>query len=302
MFTNALLIILWYIFLYRKKNLQPLLNSSKSCPKRAKKHRSQKCKRLTNLFLILVFIIPVGLATIYAYLAHETEDEAALWTYGYDIYDKRYRAAANFICSYAYFANYVGFPCLVTLTTCMLVHRYGHILFRLKKSFKVDHTSNACMMYSRILEDYRLMEEKFRVLQDSLSVPLFLLLSICFLNLFSVLSAGLQFEIAAHHMVEMCSSTATGIIILFSLAFFCCKVPEEILEIKTALGSLIDKQQFSYLKGVKDVFLLHRVEKKDVAHLSACGIIDFKRSFLPSAIGALFTYGLLITNLKIKRD
>ncbi|KAF8767188.1 hypothetical protein HNY73_020176 [Argiope bruennichi] len=265
-------------------------------------HLSRKCIQVTNLILVLIFSFPMALAAVYAYLAYEAEDVASLWIYGYDIYNKNYRAAVHFICSYTYFANCAGFPCHVTLSVCLLVHNYGYILIRMKKHLSTVHITDATVMHSRILEDYSIMEEKFRVLQDSLSFPLFLLLLICFLNLFTVLSAGLQLDIAAHHMVELCSCTVTGTAILFTLAYFCCKISDQAMEMKVTVGSFIDKHQFSYFKGVKDVFLLYRVEKKDVIYLSACGIINFKRNFLPSVVGTLFTYGLLISNLKVKRD
>ncbi|GFY70656.1 uncharacterized protein TNIN_321061 [Trichonephila inaurata madagascariensis] len=96
----------------------------------------------------------------------------------------------------------------------------------------------------------------------------------------------------------MSCSASIGIFVIVSLTICNSRIPEMMLKIKATTGSIIDKYKFDKLtyKGTIDV--LERMEKKDVIFMSACGMVHFKRSFLLSAFGALFTYGILLVNLK----
>ncbi|GFT70373.1 uncharacterized protein NPIL_247141 [Nephila pilipes] len=104
--------------------------------------------------------------------------------------------------------------------------------------------------------------------------------------------------VPSYMKVEVGNILSVGLIILCSLSIYNTKIPELMVQIKTEAGLLIDKHKFDNLFGGKEMFLLYRMEKKDEIYMSACGAVYFKRSFLISALGALFTYGLVIYNLK----
>ncbi|GIX77751.1 hypothetical protein CEXT_413331 [Caerostris extrusa] len=105
-------------------------------------------------------------------------------------------------------------------------------------------------------------------------------------------------EIPSFMIFELSINTLTGIVILTSLTFCCSKIPELMIKIKIAVAVLIDKHEANDLIGSKEVRLLKRMEKKEIIYMSACDMIYFKKGFLLSACGTLFTYGLLIVNMK----
>ncbi|GBN16418.1 hypothetical protein AVEN_256448-1 [Araneus ventricosus] len=81
----------------------------------------------------------------------------------------------------------------------------------------------------------------------------------------------------------------------------CCRIPDYMLEIKKTIGSFIDERvKPDSFHGSEEIFHLCRIEKKHTIYLSAYGGIYFKRGFLFSALGAMLTYGLLISNLNFK--
>ncbi|KAG8197541.1 hypothetical protein JTE90_007277 [Oedothorax gibbosus] len=147
--------------------------------------------------------------------------------------------------------------------------------------------------------------ELIHLLRNTLSVPLFLALMISLLNLFTSLSAFIMkdMEVAPEIAVEITASSLTGIIILFSLTLCGSKIPETMSDIKETAGKLLvrnAKYKLQYGLDNEAIYLLRRVEKHQIIHLSACGMVEIKKSYLISAIGGLFTYGLLILNFKMR--
>ncbi|KAG8199640.1 hypothetical protein JTE90_009471 [Oedothorax gibbosus] len=93
-------------------------------------------------------------------------------------------------------------------------------------------------------------------------------------------------------------------IALISLTNFICltlmssRIPEELSEVKTIAGVLIQNHKVKTKQKNEVLFLLNRIEKSEIIHLTACGLMEFERSFILSALGNVLTYGLLVFNLK----
>ncbi|GFT70360.1 uncharacterized protein NPIL_247081 [Nephila pilipes] len=99
-------------------------------------------------------------------------------------------------------------------------------------------------------------------------------------------------------MLEVSSNGFTGIVIIFSLSAYCSKIPEYMLRIKTTAGFVADKYLLYNSNCSKNMRILKGIRKKQVIYLSAGNILHLNKSLLLSAFGTLFTYGLLIVNLK----
>ncbi|KAG8197540.1 hypothetical protein JTE90_007276 [Oedothorax gibbosus] len=126
---------------------------------------------------------------------------------------------------------------------------------------------------------------------------------ISLLNLFTSLSALISADmgVAPEIAVEITASSLTGIIILFSLTLCGSKIAETMSKIKETAGKLLvrnAKYKLQYGLGNEAIYLLRRVEKNQIIHLSACGMVEIKKKFLLSAVGGLATYGLLWLNFK----
>ncbi|GBN28625.1 hypothetical protein AVEN_191326-1 [Araneus ventricosus] len=94
--------------------------------------------------------------------------------------------------------------------------------------------------------------------------------------------------------VDLASKFLTGSLILSSLTIYSSRIAEYMAQIKTTAEDLVDKCGCCASYGKNDLFLLCRIERKSVISLSACGMFDLKMSFLLSAFGTAFTYGILI--------
>ncbi|GIY69715.1 uncharacterized protein CDAR_219981 [Caerostris darwini] len=99
------------------------------------------------------------------------------------------------------------------------------------------------------------------------------------------------------YTVDLTCKIVTGFLMVYPLVLYCSRLSESTCRIRETAACMIDQCQFDYFQGKKILFLLERIEKKDIIYLSACGMINFKRSFLLTAVGAIFTYGILIYSL-----
>ncbi|GBO28956.1 hypothetical protein AVEN_220797-1 [Araneus ventricosus] len=289
--------LLWYSMLYRKKNVQRLLDSIKSNSKISVNRISKKCTLLTNLCLLSISIYFVFLAAVNAFLLYEMS--SVIWTYGCGIQSNIVRTFVDFICTYAYYSIYMELPLFMALSISVLIHQYGVLLLEYKKDLNSPNFTRTLVTYSKIVKVYNKVEEDVIFLKDVLSTPLFFSFLLSIFHLYTALSSIFQLEIPLHSVMELCNNAITGSAVLSSLAYFSCKIPDYLSEIQTTIGSLIDKHEFKHNNAVKDLLILYRVEKKETIYLSACGAIYFKRGFLLSVYGALFTYGTLISGLKI---
>ncbi|GFY62864.1 uncharacterized protein TNIN_278941 [Trichonephila inaurata madagascariensis] len=198
---------------------------------------------------------------------------------------------------YMHYTIYLQYPCLFVVSISNLVYRYGLILVQFNSDvINMDFVAipTKCR---EIVEVYNGIEKKVRLLKDSLSTSLFIMLANSFFNFYTCLSTAFLRTNPPHYVLEAVCNAFTGIFTITTLTIFLSRIPETMMTIKTTLGSLIEEYQCC-LNGGKEIYLLERMEKKDIIYLSACNIIDFKKTFLLSAFGTVFTYGLIIVNIK----
>ncbi|GIY69713.1 uncharacterized protein CDAR_219961 [Caerostris darwini] len=99
------------------------------------------------------------------------------------------------------------------------------------------------------------------------------------------------------YTVDLACKIVTGFLMVYPLILYCSRLSENMSDVKETAAGLIDQCPFEYFQGKRILFLLKRIEKKDIIYLSACGMINIKRSFLLTAVGAIFTYGIIIYTL-----
>ncbi|GFT18991.1 uncharacterized protein TNCV_3212261 [Trichonephila clavipes] len=283
--------------LSQRRKLRNLIRFLSFHPNFPRRYLNKNYVRLKALIVLSTCVLPLSLAAMFAYLIRE-DDVADFWTLGYHIKNKRHQIITNFVGGYIYYSVFVTHPCLFALSMLVLIHRCGVFLLKFNKDLKnIDFTvfSAKC---PKLANNYNLMEEKIRLLKEVFSTPLLIILMSSFFNLYSALSISLRQKISLNLMLDISSSALTGVFVITSLTIFNSKIPEYMLEIKATIGSLIDKHKFGKLMNRKEIEVLERMEKKDIICMSACGMVNFRKSFLLTAFGTLFTYGLLLVDFK----
>ncbi|KAG8179462.1 hypothetical protein JTE90_021026 [Oedothorax gibbosus] len=232
------------------------------------------------------------------------KDSLDYWAFGIEVSNPVLSWTLVFFGSLNFFVINTGYPCLIVLSMCLLIQQCVNILSAYEKQLQSMAFGPSCF---DTLVDYFCAVEIIRLLKDILSVPLFLALIISLFDIFvsvsSLLYASDSFEVPAILALEMVLTILTGIIILVSLTLYGSKIPESLLKIKETAGMLLvrnAKQKFKYGIQNEMMYLLRRIEKSEIIHMSVCGLIEIRKSFLLTAVGGLCTYGLLILNFKRK--
>ncbi|GFQ71054.1 uncharacterized protein TNCT_249971 [Trichonephila clavata] len=298
MFINVLSIALHYSMQSQEKNFRILIFFLNSNPNLSRNYINKNYTHLKILVLLNNFILPVILSAVFTYLTRDEDDASEFWTLRYPLEDNRNRAVINFIGSHIYFSVYVTYPCFFAISMLLLIQRCVFFLRQFYKNLKNIDSIALSAKSTKIANEYYRIEEKISLLSNVLSTPLFIILLNSFFNLYGALSISLQQNLSPYYVFEMCCCAFTGIVVIVSLTICNSRIPEWMLKIKGTTGSVIDKYKFYKLTDKRTIDLFERMERKDVIFMSACGMVLFKRSFLLSAFGALFTYGVLLVNLK----
>ncbi|GFT88503.1 uncharacterized protein NPIL_113671 [Nephila pilipes] len=296
-FIDVLSVFLWYSMRNKKKNLQTLILFANSNHHLSGASVNKNYDLLINNCILINVISTILLATLFTCLAHGEDDAVKFWTFGVECQSKTYKTVLNFIGGLAYYAVYTEYPSFFALSICILVYRYGLILRHFNeyiKNMDFSTISNKCF---EIANTYFVVEEKVRLLKDTLSLSLFLMLVSGFFNIYTALSNVLTNEIPLYVSVELSSNAFTGGMIIFLLTIYCSRIPEYMIAIRQTLGSVIDKNQIAKLNMATELRLLKRIENKDAIYMSAVGVIYFKKSFLLPAFGTVLTYSVLIVKL-----
>ncbi|GFR17002.1 uncharacterized protein TNCT_415471 [Trichonephila clavata] len=216
----------------------------------------------------------------------------------YEIQDERYGMMMIFASQYMFLTLRVQYPCLVALSICVLVNHYRILLIRIVNGFKKMEFAAIPENVMKLRNDYNNIERMLYILKDALSSPLFVILLISFCELYVGLSTVLYKRVSTFFLVQLGCSVLPGIAIMLILTLFNAKIPECMMRIKTTVAFLRDKYEFSSVSKGKEITIFNRIIKKDIVYLSAGGIVDFKKSFLVTSFGALFSYGVLIISFK----
>ncbi|GBM85653.1 hypothetical protein AVEN_150181-1 [Araneus ventricosus] len=187
-------------------------------------------------------------------------------------------------------------PLITVLSFCVLLNYYGRLLSQYNDDLKCINFYVSSNNNTHILQRYFKIFSLIHRLKAVLSVPLFLLL----IDGFLILYIGILFRL--RHLdrrlnlfyIDLVSKLLTGSLILSSITLYSSRIAEYLMQIKTTAEDLVDQSGGYAFYGKNAPFLLHRIESKNVIHLSACGIVDLKRSFLLAAFGIVLTYGILI--------
>ncbi|GBL99864.1 hypothetical protein AVEN_162856-1 [Araneus ventricosus] len=186
---------------------------------------------------------------------------------------------------------------LLCLSVYLMIYRCGNNLLQCNDNAQRMDYLELTVKCIDVQEDYGIVEENILLLKKILSSPLLVILLSSLFNLLVALTYSLKDEVPPCMMVELTVSTLTGVIIISSLIVRGSNIPENMLKIKGTAGHLIEKHQLNILDKGREIYVLKSIERKETIHLSACGLVDFKRSLLLTAFGSLFTYGLIILKL-----
>ncbi|GFT78492.1 uncharacterized protein NPIL_602381 [Nephila pilipes] len=256
-------------------------------------------RKEVDIILYCIFSIPIIFAVLNVFSA-ERGKMANLLSYHYPIHNPLLQILLILVKTSLYNTLHPMFPTLVVLLHCVLCHRVGGLINRLKK--EVVRCPSAEFTLSKqvsLLKQKNKIDDALVLLQQVLYLPSFLICMLYFCaccNAVGWLVVGEKNTADAALMVQFALYLANAIFSLLAYMWFVGCLPTEMDAFK---DEFCRKVQEKLLVGGKpdDIDYQKGLCERPSFVLSGCDIIHFKRSSILSLSGAVFTYTiLLITN------
>ncbi|KAG8190189.1 hypothetical protein JTE90_011913 [Oedothorax gibbosus] len=306
--SNTCSLALWHVMHSRKKSLKILIRRMKSMSDGLYVISTLEKSMLDLAIFFGLFVLPITFSVISAYLmvTHDPYAYQAFYTYGYKItnvttsfYLYLFLKILSTCLLDPIFVSCVTFVyCVLCRRSCRLLSEYRKKLVQLLKS--PNEPSNESL--SKLTHDYSKICRILEKLQCSFSLPTFLMTIIDSMSSFTLLASALLYtpgEYTGPVIAENVYIFVTSSWLLVATIACAARIPIEMNKIRNCFQMMQEKALIAQqsLDGL-NVRLLQSLKDRPVIVLSGCEIIYFTRVTILSALGTLFTYGLLIIQLK----
>lgn len=298
-------IVLWFIVYYKKKEIRKLLSKlhERFDIVLMSEYRQRKCHYLyiSRFITLLICLLPIifGVASTITQL-RSPNFRLYIWKA-----DKNSFGVIVFLFLRAVSVSlqrdtFCGAVCLIYSLVCW---RTTLCLLHYRKLFEKLLSDKEFMLVSEnIFSRYILILNSTEDIDICFSFPIFVVTLINGVGLFSLLIYSfLNPEITPYTILRIIVIFITCTLFLLVTVFLSSQVP---LEIKTNVNVLcrlheeITQNPPNFPIDHHQIKLLRAITKRPIIILTGCDIIYFNRNVILVILGTLFTYGLLIINLK----
>lgn len=309
MLSNTISLALWHILHYRRKSLKILIERMRSISDGVYVISSFE-KSVVDLAVVFsLFILPITYSIVSTYLMIANDPYAyhAFYTYGLEE-----RNVTTSVYGY-FFAKVLStslldpiFVSCVTFVYCLLCHRSWRLLSeyrkRLVKLLKSRNEPSTESLH-RMVSDYGRICHVLGKLQCIFSLPTFLMTIVDSMSSFTILASALLYspeEYTGPVIAENVFIFVTSAWLLMATISCAARIPIEMVKVRNCFQRLQEKVLVlnNHRADKSNVRLLQYLKERPLIVLSGCEIIYFTRVTILSALGTLFTYGLLIIQLK----
>lgn len=246
--------------------------------------------------------LPFGLGTLLTVANYMENRSSAHYSYGYVITNQPLRYALICLYSVSDMTFILSYPCLAAFGICSVLFRCGHAIFQYRKTLKYTRRRNISSDAVYVLKEYFVIMELLEKIGSDMSQPLLILFTSIVFNLFTNLSFWLVLDIGSSlwRRIVNVVTFATTLGSLIAISFASESVVNTLIEIRWDAASWLDELRISDFRNTEVVFLLERIEKADIAYISAAGFVKIDRRLIVSTLGVLLSYGLLIISISNK--
>lgn len=290
--------LMWYFAYSRSKEISDVLLKISNY---RKKVGLKKSRSYIMTLLIIVLLSPL-IMCIFSQIILDLETKSIIYyAFQYEIRSKILRRIILFNGNFVYLVFCVGFPIYLTFCLNILFYRCSDMLFNYNAELQTELRSKANVNIE-ILKTFFNMTKLMKKLDHAVMHLSFL---IVFYSLHAVFSVLLTMSIDVHYKFKTEYLSFEIVYFTFSTIMFvsyaiCCSmVPENLITIKSTVREFMNEYAPFVHVTKQNVYYLQRIENEEIVYMSACGLFPLTRSFILSAFGAIFSYGLLVTSLKL---
>lgn len=253
-----------------------------------------------NSLLTSIAILPFCLAGLHTYAFYNERIPPQRFAYGYAIEHSKLKYIPVFIYFFIDTILNISYPCYISYDLCSTLSRCGDILIQFKDTLDNHERNLSDSNILRVTKTYFVTVNIIRKIRDIFLVPISVLIMCIIMDLFTVLLLWmlLDYEVNVYRFLANMLYFVPVSGTLVAISFFGGRIPEILLKIRWVVGTLIDKYESENVENREIMFLLKRIETKDIVTVSAGEMVTINRKLILSTFGGLFTYGLLLFNMK----
>lgn len=290
--------LLWYFAYSRKKEISEVLLQ---IGRYRKKDKLKKSRSYIMTLIIIILLSPFILC-IFNQIMMDLETQTMIyWTYGYQIRSKILRRIILFNGNFVYLVFCVGFPIYLTFCLNILFYRCSEMLLNYNAQLKIELRTRVNVNIES-LKTFFDMTKLMKKLDHAVMHLSFLIVFYSLHGVFSVLltmSIDGLYKFNTEYLSVVMFYFTFSIIMFLSYTICSSMIPENLIMIKCTVKEFINEYSTIMYITKQNVFYLQRIENEEIIYMSACGLFHLTRNFILSAFGAIFSYGLLITSLKL---
>lgn len=265
------------------------------------KHESYLTLIGTSIFILFLFSFVVDQILIFT--TKESCQIVPLYLgLGYEVPPGPWKIIAYILMNVSQHAT-SDFPVLFVYCICTVFYKCSRLL----RNYNKNLIFHVCCIGNRrnreIFLDFFNIHEVLNQLNHILNYT-----SLCiifysffriFLNLYTVIKFREQNTKYLVFQLDVIFGFICGMIILVMYTLCSSTISENMYELRKNVRELVDICVYNDRQKIPQCILqsLERIEKVDIVYISVGGFFHLRRGFILSAIGAIFTYDLLIINL-----
>ncbi|GFY63316.1 uncharacterized protein TNIN_471301 [Trichonephila inaurata madagascariensis] len=295
-FVNILSVILWYSIYFKRRSLSKLVAKMKELYTLEGTFSVGDFEAsCTNIGLLIYTLTPTLFAFVYVSAFTEGSKDN-LWAYGYELKDfSVFFKILLFVNVNMYESLQIIFPGILTCTYCTICYRLSKFLVRHNKKILNISQNPRFISSAHLVKEYFAILDTVDLVQKIFSEPIFLLVMMHFVHMFSMMAYYLSFTadqfsvvIITESIIVSSTTALSTIIIIIYASKIAIKMKIVQNTYRRCKENCILNSQYKY-----DIIIQLAIDR-ELQELSACDVVFFQKSLILSLAGALLTYGLLI--------
>lgn len=194
----------------------------------------------------------------------------------------------------------VCFPFCLTFSVNTLLYRCSEVLSSYNTAFEIMPQTKANES-AEILKEYFGIVKLVRKLNHAITNVSFFIVLYGLQGTFTVLliiSMEDMFKFKKEYLITVTYYSTSCIVMFVSYTICSSTISENLIQIRRTATDYINAWDYGQVFNRSNWFYLKRIESEEIVYISVCGIFRMTRGFILSALGAVLTYGLLITSLQ----
>lgn len=287
---------IFFLMIKNKKKISKILTQ-------IYKYRTRFDANVGSNFIIIVtfalLLLPGIMTLLLQHIFDFVKEEEEFWAYGYELNNKTFQYFIILYGNMVYYST-CSVISLITFSLSLTFYRFVEILQLYGKLIQRNFKELRCRKNVKILTEFFSIMKLLCLLNQVLSCISFLIVIYALEMLFTTmhLAVSLREQLLRRipFLVKVIFNLVTGMLMIIIYTHCASMIPERIIEIKYIARDHIHNRISNPLITQDALFYLKRIVKANVVHISACGLFNFTRSFVLTAIGVTLTYDLLIIN------